>query len=225
MTEVLERSELEGLELVLKTRVADLEKLMPGKSVPSETIVKAIFAHCAEINQLAKEAAARAGSHVAAAEAGEGEDEVAPDFSFPTFEAFLANEAAATEAAQEGATAEAGVPPKSLVTIVAAKLVSALGIEPGMVTAIIFAVEAADKKNWQALLGHLKGRRFAKAKKPLKKVLNAMRSSKFRKALAKRVGAKAAAKAVAKVASKAVPFVGWTSVIVGLVWAFGRQIR
>ncbi|HVK67393.1 MAG TPA: hypothetical protein VM694_23065, partial [Polyangium sp.] len=61
VTEVLERSEVEGLELVLKTQVSDLEKLMPGKAMPSETLVKAIFAHCAEINQLAKEAAARSG--------------------------------------------------------------------------------------------------------------------------------------------------------------------
>ena len=225
VTEVLERSEVEGLELVLKAQVSDLEKLMPGKAMPSETLVKAIFAHCAEINQLAKEAAARSGSNLAAGEAGEDEDEVTPDFSFPTFEAFLANEAAAAEAAQEGATSEAGAPPKSLVTTVAAKLVSAIGIEPGMVTAIIFAVEVADKKNWQALIGHLKGRRFSKAKKPLKKVLNAMRSSKFRNALVKRVGAKAAAKMVAKVASKSLPFVGWTSLVVALGWAFAKQIR
>lgn len=220
--DVTPETEAKVLTADLKKRLADLAQLLPGKAVPSETMVKAVFNHCGEIMELAREAASRSGIKPDATVTVEGETLPAHDFSSQTYEQFLKaeDEIEASVPKREGF---AGGAADTAWTVVK-KILGALGVPAAHIGAVKAVLQEMAGNDLNALVRHVKARQFSQAREPLKKILNVMRSKTFLSKLGKRIGVKAAGILATKIAAKFVPIVGWAVLIGQLVWAFSKQI-
>lgn len=209
-------AELNVLKSELKARVAHLNTLLPGKTAPSATMISAIFAYSGEIIELAREVSSRAGIETKAKEGTP-----APDFSFKTYEQFLAelNEAD-THSAKPMPTA-AG---QEFLVLVVKTILAAAGISNQSLSAVMTALEELAKKDTQDLIRHIRNRHWAQARGSLVKVLNVLRSAAFRTRLAARIGARAAAQLVARIASKFIPFIGPAAFVASLIWEIARLV-
>lgn len=220
--DVKPETEAKVLASDLKKRLADLDQLLPGKAVPSETMVRAVFDHCAEILELARESASRSGIEPDATVTVEGETLPAHDFSSLTYDQFLKaeDEIEATVPKREGFAGGAG----DTVWTVVKKIGSAIGVPIRHIGSIRAVLQEMAGNDLKVLARELKARRYSKAKAPLKRILNVMRSKTFRQKLIRHIGAKAAARVGANISAKFIPGVGWAVLIGQLLWAFGKQI-
>ncbi|WP_257453708.1 hypothetical protein [Archangium lipolyticum] len=220
--DVKPETEAKVLAADLKKRLADLGQLLPGKAVPSETMVRAVFEHCGELMELAREAASRSGIDTDEKVTVEGEAIPAHDYSFKTYDQFLKaeDEIEASVPKREGFAAGGA----DTAWTVVKKILGAIGIPAQHVGSVKAVLQEMAGNDLATLVRELKARRFSQARAPLMKILNVMRSKTFLSKLGKRIGAKAAGTLVAKIGAKFVPFVGWAVLAGQLIWAFSKQI-
>jgi hypothetical protein len=222
--DVEEQAEAKVLAADLKKRVADLSALLPGKAVPSLTLVKAMGEAWGEVLEQAREVAARSGIDPDATVTVEGTSFPAHDFSRQTYEEFLEAENSIIDALQqEDGVRVKGVDVNAAMKVLG-KILGALGVPYKYAGDVRKVLQEMAPGDMDSLVRHLKAKRFGEAKGPLIKILNVMRSKPFVLRLGKAIGAKSAKMIVAKIAAKFIPIVGWAYFAGELIWKFAKQI-